>query len=87
MWGIGSQDLGANLALFAEQMGLTLPVLIDTDDSVHDQYNPGSSVTSSVYPQNWIIGVDGKLAYVSTTYSPNKMATLIEAELDKMSSR
>ena len=84
VWGIGSQDSQQNLEVFAEQMDISFPILIDEDGSVHAQYNPGKVGTNSVYPQDWIIGVDGTLVYVNTEYEPDEMQAIIEAELSKL---
>ena len=83
MWGIGSQDDFATLEGFAKQMGLTFPVLWDDGAAVKADYDPGKTPTNSVYPQDWIVGVDGRIAYVSTAYEPETMYAIIDAELAK----
>ena len=84
VWGIGSQDALSNLQLFQEQMGVTYPILYDEDGDVQANYNPGQKTTNSIYPQDWIIGVDGTVVYVNTKYEPDEMIAVIEAELDKL---
>ncbi len=84
MWGIGSQDGYDNLVAFGEQMGITFPVLFDESGDVHSDYNPGKVPTNSVYPQDWIIGVDGTVVYVNTVYDPDEMHAVISTELAKM---
>ena len=83
MWGIGSQDSLSSLQGFATQLGLTFLVLYDDGAVVQADYDPGKSATNSVYPQDWIVGVDGKLAYVNTTYEPDEMFAVLEDELAK----
>ena len=51
---------------------------------MHEDYNPGQNTTNSVYPQDWIIGVDGTVVYVSTSYNPDEMTEILEAELAKV---
>ena len=65
-------------------MGVTFPVLFDDGGVVHADYNPGQNTTNSVYPQDWIIGVDGTVVYVSTSYKPEEMMEILEAELAKV---
>ena len=65
-------------------MGITFPVLFDDGGVVHEDYNPGQNTTNSVYPQDWIIGVDGTVVYVSTSYKPEEMMEILEAELAKV---
>jgi len=60
-----------------------MPVLFDEDGSVHAQYDVGTPATNTVYPQDWIIGVDGTVQYVNNTYESEAMTAIIEAELAK----
>ena len=83
MWGIGAQDSWENLATFSDQMGLTYPILFDEGGETKAQYNPGKTPTNSVYPQDWIIGSDGRVVYVNGGYDPSAMAAAIDAELGR----
>ena len=84
VWGIGSEDSRENLARFKEQMGITYPILFDDGATVQGDYNPGRNSTNSVYPQDWIIGVDGTVVYVNTRYEPDEMMAVINDELAKV---
>ena len=84
VWGIGSQDAFGTLQGFTNQMGLTFPVLWDDGAAVKGLYDPGKTPTNSVYPQDWIVGVDGTIAYVGTSYKPEEMYAILEAELAKI---
>jgi peroxiredoxin len=84
VWGIGSEDSLEILTSFRDQMGLTFPILFDDGAAVQDQYNPGSVPTNSIYPQDWIIGVDGTVAHVNTVYEPEEMKAILEIELAKV---
>ena len=81
VWGIGSEDRYADLVEFTDQMGLSYPVLFDDGGLVQDQYNPRSVPTDSKYPQDWIIGADGRVRYVNTVYDPVEMMAILDAEL------
>ena len=83
VWGIGAQDGYETLKLFTAQMGLSYPILYDENAKVKANYNPGKKATNSVYPQDWIVGVDGTIVYVNTAYEPDEMAQIIETELSK----
>jgi peroxiredoxin len=85
VWGIGSEDGYDALSSFVEQMGLTYPVLFDGSGDLLSIYDPGKPPTNSVYPQDYIIGVDGTVVYVNTKYEPDEMIAVIETELQKMS--
>ena len=84
MWGVGGDDPLATLQLFQDQMGLTFPILFDEGGAVHSMYNTGKNATNSVYPQDWIIGVDGTVVYVNNAYEPEEMIEVLDAEIEKM---
>ena len=81
LWGIAPEDSYANLVEFQTQMGLTFPVLFDEGSTVNDFYTPGAVPTDSKYPQDWIIGVDGRVKYVNTLYDPVEIRAVLDAEL------
>ena len=81
VWGIGSEDGYDNLDAFVDQMGLTYPLLYDEGAAVQELYNPGSVPTNSKYPQDWIIGSDGRVKYVNTVYDPVELMAILDAEL------
>jgi peroxiredoxin len=81
VWAIGSEDEYADLGTYVEQMGLTYPLLYDEGAAVQDLYNPGRVPTNSKYPQDWIIGADGRVKYVNTIYDPDELMAVLDAEL------
>ena len=81
VWGIGSEDRYDDLSAFVEQMGLSYPLLYDEGGSVQELYNPGAVPTNSKYPQDWIIGADGRVKYVNTIYDPVELMAVLDAEL------
>jgi peroxiredoxin len=85
IWAIGPEDEFAQLAAYTEQLGLTYPVLYDPEGlEAHSQYLIEGTTTNSVFPQDWIIGVDGTVRYVSTAYEPSHMIAVLEEELAKI---
>lgn len=64
-----------------EGLGLTFPVLFDQGGVVHESYAMQTGFQGTVYPQDWIIGTDGKVAYVNSGYDNEAMAAVIEEEL------
>ena len=81
VFGLGSQDSLATLQSFEEQMGLTFPVLYDGDSQVHDAYAQDLAFSGTAYPQDWLIGTDGNVAYVNNGYDPEALSALIEEQL------
>ena len=64
-------------------MGLTFPVLIDADGAVYEAYSQQTAFDQTIFPQDWIIGADGRVVYVNNTYEAEAIAEIIEAELLK----
>ena len=82
VWGIGPDDELANLTSYSQQLGLTFPVLYDPEGlEAHAKYVIDSKTTNSVYPQDWIIGADGRVKYVNTIYDPVELMAVLDAEL------
>ena len=84
VWGIGGakSDTSAKLKAFKEQMGLTYPILYDEGTKVLAKY--AIAKKNSPYPQDWIIGVDGRIRYFNNAYDVQAMEEVIEAELAKI---
>lgn len=64
-------------------MGVTFPVLFDQGGTVQSQYGRLRHSFGTVYPQDWIVGIDGTVVYVNPGYEPDEMVATIEAELAK----
>jgi peroxiredoxin len=85
VWAIGPEDELANLTSYTQQLGLTYPVLYDPEGlEAHANYVIDFKTTNSVYPQDWIVGVDGRVRYVSASYEPAAMIAVLEEELAKL---
>jgi len=83
VWAIASMDDYDSVVSFASQMGLTYPVLYDGSGAVLDEYNQLTAFSNTIYPQDWVIGVDGTITYFSNAYDVEGLKAVIETELDK----
>ena len=81
VFGIGSEDSESALLNFRDSFGLTYPILYDGNGQVHAQYNLQSAFPTAAYPQDWVIGTDGRVAYVNNGYEPDEIAAVVEQEL------
>ncbi|MFT5685800.1 MAG: peroxiredoxin [Myxococcota bacterium] len=81
VWGIASADSESDVATFAEQYGITFPLLID-NKGVHQEYAQQTPFPSAAYPQDWVIGADGTVVYVNNGFELDAMLSAIESELD-----
>jgi peroxiredoxin len=86
VWGIGSPGYKSEtedaLRAFRDAFGLTFPILLDNDGSVMEAYSQDAFEVSP-YPQDWVIGADGRVAYVNTAYEADEIRAIVEEELAK----
>jgi len=83
VWGIGGEDDIETLRRFRDQMGLTFPILYDAGTLVLNTYGQLRHQFGTRYPQDWIIGPDGRVLYFNDEYDNDAMADVIEAALDE----
>ena len=83
VWAIASQDPLGDVKNFVKQFKVPFPVLHDATGKVLDQYTQDYAFSNTVYPQEWLIGVDGTVVYFSNKYDADTLSTLVEIELAK----
>ena len=83
MFGIASEEAPELLRAYADDLGLTYPILQDTDGSLLEVYKIERETFSTAYPHDWIVGADGILVYGSNRYDPVEMQRVIEIELER----
>ena len=82
VWGISSKDNKEDMENFRDQLGITFPLLYDPEAEIEGHFVIGEKVVDSAqYPSDWIIGADGRVAYVNNVYEPDEMKRVIEEEL------
>lgn len=79
---IGPED-PEQLAAFVQTMGLTMTVLLDVSTDTYTDYYINDPDAFSPYPREYIIGKDGKIAYLSSNIDIPAMQAVIETELAK----
>ena len=77
---IGPEDPVA-LADYVATMGLTMPVLLDVDEAVYNDYRITTGDHFAPYPREYIIDRDGLLLYAEPTIDVAAMPPIIEAAL------
>jgi peroxiredoxin len=81
VWGISSRESRAAVQRFADQYGLTFPILVDDDGSVSNTYHQDQAFPSAAYPQDWIVNSEGTIVYVNNGFELDAMITAIEDDL------
>jgi peroxiredoxin len=78
---IGPADDLEYLEAFRDELGLTMPVLYDENAKAHNAYQVQQAYEDTYYPQDFLIDPEGRVAYVSNTYEPERLQELIEEML------
>lgn len=81
VWGIASQESRDTVRRFAEQYGVTFPILLDETGRVNSDYAQSVPFPSGAYPQDWVIGPDGLVKYANNGFELDAMLQVIEDEL------
>ena len=81
VWGIASNESAETLSTYRDYFGLTFPILLDSDGAVIDDYSQVAAFPTAAYPQDWVIDVDGRVAYVNNGYEPDEIRAVIEEQL------
>jgi peroxiredoxin len=77
---IGPEDLD-NLAAFTTSMGLTMPILIDSDAQLYDDYSINDPDAFSPYPREYIIDSSGTVIYTSSNIDIVAMQEVLDQQL------
>jgi peroxiredoxin len=78
-----SNEPSEPLIKFRDELGLTLPILLDVGDEVRRKYGLQFPFPTGAYPQDFVIGIDGTVVYQNNRYEAAGMIAAIEAELAK----
>ena len=80
--GVGPDDDFNTLVDFSEYVGIDFPVLFDEGGSVWADYAQDIAFEQTVFPQEWLIDVDGRVIYVNNAYDPDALIPLIEEQIE-----
>lgn len=81
VWAIAVGEDHDTVLAFRDSLGLTFPVLEDTDEEVYSNYTLQAAFLYASFPQDWVIGADGRVAYANNRYEPDELIAVIEQEL------
>ena len=83
VWGIASREDQETLELFRDSFDIQMPILMDQDSQVFNQYRLQSPFPTGAYPHDWIVGRDGTIVYFNNRFDADRMIETIEAQLDE----
>lgn len=78
VWGIASNEPDDTVRAFAEDMGVTFPILLDRDGSVYQEYYQLAPFPSAAYPRDWMVDPAGRIGYVNNGFEPDEMTRLLD---------
>ena len=65
IWGIASNESPEYVAEYADFLGVEFPILNDVDGSVDKLYDLEFAFPTGAYPQDFVVGTDGRIVYAS----------------------
>lgn len=65
-----------------QALGVTYPVLLDTDGAVIARYSQVMAFPTGAYPQDWVIGPDGTIVYANNRFELDELINAVERALD-----
>lgn len=81
VWAIASDDPEDAVRAFADALALELPLLLDEGGAVKASYPQTMAFPTAAFPQLWVVGTDGRVAYVANEYEAGELTAVLEAEL------
>lgn len=81
VFGVASDDPPDVARAYAEALGLSFPILLDEGGAVHREYAMFSAFSTAAYPQDWIIGTDGRVVYANNAFEPDVIRAVLDREL------
>ena len=69
------------LETFRDAFDIEMPILVDSNSEVFEQYRLQSPFPTGAYPHDWVIGTDGTIVYFNNRFEADRMIEAIEAEL------
>ena len=84
LWSYAGPEGGARA--WAEASGIERPVLVDDDSSLRkDYFIPNGDGAFASNPRHYVIGADGRFAFIQTSVAPEALEEAIRAALEAAS--
>jgi hypothetical protein len=80
VWAIATREDAATVEAWRDTFDIDLTILLDTDGRVSSQYQSTMAFPTGAYPQEWLIGADGIIAYYANQYEFEALSSAIEDE-------
>lgn len=83
VWGIATREDAARVRAYTESLGVTYPILLDTTGEVDALYDLAFAFPTGAYPQDFVVGTDGRIVYASNVPDVEAIEAAVVAELSE----
>lgn len=82
VWGITAREDRATVQAYVDSLGLTYPILLDKTGEIDLLYDLGFAFPTGAYPQDFVVGTDGRIVYASNEPDVEAIEAAVRAELE-----
>lgn len=82
VWAISTGEEAETVQTWSDNLGLNLPILLDSDGAVSALFDQTAAFDGAIYPQEFLIGTDGVIEYYANRFDVDALRAAIEAELE-----
>jgi len=83
VWGIATRESADRVRSYTEALGVTFPVLLDETGEVDRLYDLAFAFPTGAYPQDFVVGTDGRIVYASNEPDVEAIEAAVVAELEE----
>lgn len=81
VWGIATRENEERVRTYVESLGVTFPVLLDETGEVDRLYDLAFAFPTGAYPQDFVVGTDGRIVYASNEPDVEAIERAVQDEL------
>lgn len=83
VWGIATREPEERVRPYVESLGVTFPVLLDETGEVDRLYDLEFAFPTGAYPQDFVVGTDGRIVYASNEPDVEAIERAVARELEE----
>ena len=78
MLGIADADSEDQLNDFRDALGITFPILVDTNGEVDAAWAVTPEYDDTLYPQEYVVDAQGNIVFISNSYDPEALQAVLD---------
>lgn len=83
VWGIATREPGERVRPYVEALGVDFPILLDETGEVDRLYDLEFAFPTGAYPQDFVVGTDGRIVYASNEPDTEAIERAVVSELSE----